>query len=248
MFSRIDACGCVIWETKDHGYDFVVFIFMLWLWKLLQVTGTESPSLSIASPVQSQWQLQSFSTSQKPTTSNMNHNVMSNHERPAQQKPNEPDSQSNPQANGVYSHPSSSPAKGSYSQNQSFSNPSASGGSNCFGRVNIQNHGHKDSTSRNASGAQPSQSNSFRRIDGGSNWRGHGSPQNDGGSLGDQYRGHHDWKHSRSFNGRDFNTQPRVSPRNVVMIPPLPISPPSLPGPVWPFMGMAGKLADYLLI
>lgn len=156
----------------------------------------------------------------------MNHNVMSNHERPAQQKHNEPDSQNKPQANGVYSHPSSSPAKGS------------------LGRVNIQNHGHKKSTSRNASGAHPAQSNSVNRVGNGSHWRAHGSHQNDGGRLEDQYRGHHDWKHSRSFNGKDVNTHPSVSPRNVLIIPPLSISPPSLPGPVWPFMGMAGKLVD----
>ncbi|CAO2827869.1 unnamed protein product [Amaranthus hypochondriacus] len=188
-----------------------------------KVTGTEPSSSSLASPVQPQLQ---SSTSQKSSTGYMNHNSMPNYGRTTRQKSMKRDGGSNPQANGGFSHQPSSPAEGSL--NISSSKPSADEGSDSSGRDNFQNHGHRESGSRNVSGDHPSPRNTFRRGGGGSH-------QNFRGRRGDQDRGSHVWNHSRSFNGRDANMQPRVSPRSNVRPPPV-SSPFGHPAPLRPFI------------
>ncbi|XP_021714059.1 la-related protein 1C-like [Chenopodium quinoa] len=202
-----------------------------------QVIASESSSLSIAPPVQSL--PQSSSASPKPTTSSLSHNSMPNHGRPARQKSMKRDSGGNSQANGGFSHQPSSAVEGSHNHNHNSSKPTSGGASDSSGRDNIQNHGHRDPGSRNASGDHPQPRNSYRRGGGGSHSRGDGSHQNYGGRRDDQDRGNHDWNHQRSFNGRDSTMQPRVSPRGFVRTQPVP--PPFVhTPPMRPYMNPMG--------
>lgn len=205
-----------------------------------QVTGTESSSQSVASSVQSQ--SQSSSTSPKPTSSNLNHNSMPNHGRPTRQKSMKRDGGGNPQTNGGTSHQPSSPSEGSHNYNHSSPKPNFGGGSDSFGRETIQNHGNRESGSRNASGDHPQPRNSFRRGGGGSHSRGDGAHQNYGGRRGDQDRGNHDWNHQRSFNGRDAQ---RVSPRAYVRPPPAGVAAPFAAPPMRPTF--INPLVDFYL-
>ncbi|KAL2905918.1 La-related protein 1C [Bienertia sinuspersici] len=202
-----------------------------------QETGIElSSSLSIAPPVQSS--SQPHSASQKPTTNYLNHSPMSNHGRPARQKSMKRDGGGNPPANGGFSHQPSMLVEGSH--NHTSTKPSSTGGSSdSSGRDNNQNHGHRESGFRNASGDHPQPRNSYRRGGGGSHPRGDGSHQNYGGRRGDQDRGNHDWNHSRSFNGRDATMQPRPH-RNFVR--PAPVSAPFVPpaAPIRPYINPMG--------
>ncbi|KAL2927821.1 La-related protein 1C [Bienertia sinuspersici] len=126
-----------------------------------QETGIElSSSLSIAPPVQSS--SQPHSASQKPTTNYLNHSPMSNHGRPARQKSMKRDGGGNPPANGGFSHQPSMLVEGSH--NHTSTKPSSTGGSSdSSGRDNNQNHGHRESGFRNASGDHPQPRNSYRR-------------------------------------------------------------------------------------
>lgn len=156
---------------------------------------------------------------------------MPNHGRPTRQKSMKRDGGGNPQTNGGTSHQPSSPSEGSHNYNHSSPKPNFGGGSDSFGRETIQNHGNRESGSRNASGDHPQPRNSFRRGGGGSHSRGDGAHQNYGGRRGDQDRGNHDWNHQRSFNGRDAQ---RVSPRAYVRPPPAGVAAPFAAPPMRP--------------